>query len=240
MAFAGPMAYREPGEVIDLWGAAAVLADARMDERQDWREVYDFWFPPGLDADAETHRRRLEWWFGGGSNAALRPFIPVLETGRAGRLDAWRATPRGRLSLIIVLDQFPRGLLAGRAAAYASDFDALRLAEEGLSNGHHAALSEPWEKLFSAMPLVHAEGPGHRQRLERVVAMADALAREAPAHLRPLYEFSAEQARGHRDVIARFGRFPHRNAALGRASTPDEAAYLAEGDFVHRRRPPPG
>lgn len=228
--------------MIDIWSAAAVMAGTpREGAPQDWRAVHDFWFPPGLGADAEIHRRMLEWWFGGGSNAALRPFAPLLEAARAGRLDGWRATPLGRLSLILVLDQFPRGLFAGTPEAYASDLQALRVAEEGMENGHHAALAEPWEKMFFAMPLVHAEGPDHhRQRLERVVALSEAVAREAPERLRPLYEFSVGQARGHLDVVARFGRFPHRNPILGRASTPDEAAYLAKGGFVHERRPPPG
>jgi uncharacterized protein (DUF924 family) len=210
-----------------------------MPEPHDWRTVHDFWFPPGLDdADAATLRRQVDWWFGGGSNAALPPFAPVLEAARAGRLEHWSATPLGRLSLIIVLDQFPRGLFAATPEAYACDPEALRIAEEGLGNGHHAALEAPWQRTFSVMPLVHAEGPGHRERLERVVALAEALVREVPGHLRPLYEFSAAQARGHLDVITRFGRFPHRNAILGRPSTPDEAAYVAKGDFVHQRRMP--
>src|SRR5215212_3759657 len=129
-----------------------------MREPDDQQRVHDFWFPPGLDgADAETLRRQVEWWFGGGSNQALPPFAPVLDAARTGRLDHWSATPLGRLSLIIVLDQFPRGLFVGTPEAYASDPDALRIAEEGLRNGHHAALAKPWEKIFSVMPLVHAE-----------------------------------------------------------------------------------
>jgi uncharacterized protein (DUF924 family) len=227
--------------MIDIWGAAAVMTAARTGDARDWRAVYDFWFPPGLDgADAETQRRMFEWWFGGGANAALPRLAPVLEDAKAGRLDHWRATPLGRVSLLVVLDQFPRGLFAGTPEAYASDPDALRVAEEGLRNGHYDALSKPWEKTLFLLPLGHAEGPGHRERLERAVVLAEAIAREAPEHLRPLYEFSAGQARGHRDVIARFGRFPHRNPVLGRPSTPEEAAYVAKGDFVHRRRPPRG
>jgi uncharacterized protein (DUF924 family) len=94
--------------------------------------------------------------------------------------------------------------------------------------------------MFFVMPLVHAEGPGHRERLERVVALSETVAREAPEPLQPFYRFSVGQARGHLDVISRFGRFPHRNSILGRPSTPEEAAYVAKGDFVHRRRPPQG
>jgi uncharacterized protein (DUF924 family) len=211
-----------------------------MTEDRDWRAVHGFWFPPGLDeADAEAHRRMFLRWFGGGANKELPRFAPVLDAARAGRLDHWRATPGGRLALIVVLDQFPRGLSAGTPAAYAADPDALRIAEEGRRDGHFDALNKPWERTFFIMPLGHAEGPDHRERLERVAAMAEAIALAAPRHLRPLYRFSAGQARGHLEVIARFGRFPHRNPVLGRASTPGEVAYLEKGDFVHLRRPPP-
>lgn len=210
-----------------------------MNEAQDWRTVYGFWFPPGLDnADPEAHREMFVWWFGGGANAELPPFAPLVEAAKAGHLDHWPATHLGRLSLIVVLDQFPRGLFAGTPEAYASDPAALRIAEEGLRNGHYDALTRPWEKMFFALPLAHAEGPDHRERLERVVALAERVALEAPSRLKPLYRFSADQARGHLEVISRFGRFPHRNLMLGRVSTPEEEAYLAKGDFVHTRPPP--
>ncbi len=212
-----------------------------MDAAQDWRTVYGFWFPPGLDdADPQTHRGMFVRWFGGGANAELPPFAPLLAAARSGRLGHWSATPRGRLSLIVVLDQFPRGLFAGAPQAYAADPAALRIAEEGLRNGHYDGLTRPWEKMFFVLPLAHAEGPDHRARLERVVALAERVALEAPPRLQPLYRFSAEQARGHLEVISRFGRFPHRNPILGRVSTPEETAYLAKGDFVHTRPPPDG
>ena len=88
------------------------------------------------------------------------------------------------------------------------------------------------------MPLAHTEGPDHQERLERVVAMAEIVALEAPACLKSLDEFSVGQARGHLEVISRFDRFPHRNPILGRLSTPEEMAYLENGDFVHRRISP--
>jgi uncharacterized protein (DUF924 family) len=128
-------------------------------------------------------------------------------------------------------------LFADTPAAYASDPDALRIAEEGLRNGHYDALTRPWEKTFFLMPLGHAEGSDHLERLERVVAMTERIALDAPERLQPLYRHSASQARGHLEVVSRFGRFPHRNPVLGRASTPAEAAYLEKGDFVHTRRP---
>lgn len=212
-----------------------------MNGDQDWRTVYDFWFPPGLeDAGLEAHRRMFVWWFGGEANAELPPFASTLEAAKAGRLHDWLAAPLGRLLLIVVLDQFPRGLFAGAPEAYAADPVALPIAEEGLRNGHYDALTRPWEKMFFALPVAHAEGPDHPERLERVVALAEKVALEAPPRLQPLYRFSADQARGHLEVISRFGRFPHRNLILGRVSTAEEKAYLAKGDFVHTRPPPHG
>jgi len=105
-------------------------------------------------------------------------------------------------------------------------------------HGHYDALTRPWERMFFFMPLAHTEGPDHQERLERVVAMAEIVALEAPACLKSLYELSVGQARGHLEVISRFARFPHRNPILGRFSSPEEMAYLEKGDFVHRRGPP--
>jgi len=178
------------------------------------------------------------WWFGGEASLELPPFAPMTQAARTGHLDHWLATPLGRLSLIVVLDQFPRGLFAGTPEAYASDPCALQIAEEGLRNGQYDALTKPWEKTVFFMPHGHAKGPGHQERLGRVVAMAERIALDAPERLRPLYQHSVGQARGHLEVIARFGRFPHRNPILGRPSTSEKQEYLDQGDFVHMRPPP--
>jgi uncharacterized protein (DUF924 family) len=226
------------GALMMSWGPSATNASTGELQMHD-KQVYDFWFPPGLEnSDRETFRRRIEWWFAGGANAELPPFTHTLMAARLGRLDHWLATPRGRLALIIVLDQFPRGLFAGKADAYASDPQALRIAEEGLWNGHYDALTHPWEKTFFFLPLGHAEGPGHLHRLDRVVALAENVTLDAPERFRMYYQFSLSQARANRDLIARFGRFPHRNDILGRASTPEETEYVKTGNFVHLRRPP--
>ena len=81
-----------------------------MNGVEEWRAVYSFWFPPALDADLETHRRMFHRWFGGGPSTELPPFSPLVEAAKNGRLGHWLAQPLGRLSLVIVLDQFPRGL----------------------------------------------------------------------------------------------------------------------------------
>jgi uncharacterized protein (DUF924 family) len=195
--------------------------------------ILDFWFPPGLDADEATHRRQFTWWFRGGADAAiLARFRPVLEAACRSELDTWAETPRGRLALVIVLDQFSRTVWRDTPQAFAQDFSAQHLTIEGIARGHYGQLATVWEKTFFVLPLGHAE---QLELLERCVALCEALVLEAPAHLQALYRFSASQARGHRDVVARFGRQPHRNAVLGRASTPEEAAYLAAGELVYRR-----
>jgi uncharacterized protein (DUF924 family) len=195
-------------------------------------DILAFWFPPGLDVDEETHRQQFQWWFGGGADEAIRAHHrPVLEAACRRELP-WADTPRGRLALIIVLDQFSRTVWQGTPQAYAQDPRARRLALEGFDLGHYAKLPTVWEKTFFLLPLGHAEQQG---LLDRCVALCDGLALEAPAHLQKLYAFSASQARGHRDVVARFGRQPHRNVVLGRTSTAEELAYLAAGELVHRR-----
>jgi uncharacterized protein (DUF924 family) len=202
----------------------------------DWRGVHDFWFPPRLDeAAADSHLRLITWWMGGGANAEIGRFAPLVQAALAGRLDAWAEVPRGRLSLVLLLDQFTRGLGAGTPAAYAGDARALALAEAALAKGHAKALAWPWERMFLLMPLVHAEGPRHLARAERAVVLAHDMAEDAPEHLRAVYRASAGKAAESCEVIRRFGRFPHRNPILGRASTPEELDYLAAGDFPHAR-----
>jgi uncharacterized protein (DUF924 family) len=201
-----------------------------MTEAED---ILAFWFPPGLDADEETHRRQFQFWFGGGANALIAErYSEISETAARGALESWVGAARSRLALIIVLDQFPRSLHGGNAAAYAQDEKAVALALDGLECGFYDNLATVWEKTFFMLPLGHSE---RLDLVERCVQLAEALIGEAPAQLRRMYEFSAAQARGSRDVVARFGRQPHRNAALGRDSTAEERDYLATGNFVHRR-----
>ncbi len=205
----------------------------------DWHMVYDFWFPASLaNADVPSQWRRLEWWMRGGANPELPRFAHLIQAAREGQLDHWLETPRGRLSLIILLDQFPRGLFAGTPDAFASDPDTVRMAEEGFRNGHYGALTSLWERFFYFLPLAHAEGPDHLDRMRRIVVISEQVVGQVAEDLRPIWEFSLKQARDNLEVISRFGRFPHRNPILGRVSTPEEEAYLAKGDFVHQRALP--
>lgn len=204
---------------------------------RDAADVLRFWFADTATADPQTIARRFEWWFRGGADAEiLRRFVPLHERAAAGALTRWEDDAASRLALILVLDQLSRTIHRDTARAFACDADARALTRAGLDRGHYDALETPWQKVFFTMPLGHSE---ELRDLEDVVALAEALAREAPDEHRGVLEFSANQARGHRDVVARFGRQPHRNALLGRTSTQDEIAYLAEGRLVHQRSLPP-
>jgi uncharacterized protein (DUF924 family) len=198
-----------------------------------FEEILTFWFPDGLAHDSATLLRQAEWWFRGGADEAIiRRFSHVLERAEHGDLDDWSGRSRSRLALIITLDQFSRSVYRGSGRAFANDAKALSLAREGLAAGQYAALATPWEKTFFVLPLGHSE---QLENLEVVVKLTEELVREAPEELRIWFEFSAHQARGNRDVIARFGRHPHRNELLGRQSTQEELEYLARGELVHAR-----
>lgn len=138
------------------------------------------------------------------------------------------ADPWKRLETIILLDQFPRHVYRGTPRIYAGDRLALSLSNDGIERGMHETLF-PEARMFFAMPLSHAEDLDHQRR---AVALAEALAKSAPEPLRPSLAAGARRAAHYREVIARFGRFPARNAILGRRSTPAEIAYLEDGDTV--------
>lgn len=190
------------------------------------RELLDYWFgrlgPTGLPPDD-----RYSLWFSATAEVdeQLRSaFGELVADARAGRLDDWAATPEGRLALILLTDQLPRNLYRDSAAAYASDDRALEQALVGIGRGDDRALPAVM-RVFFYLPLEHAEDPALQ---DRAVDLFEKLEREAPAGGERTFALFTDYARKHRDVIARFGRFPHRNALLGRATTDDEAAFLDE------------
>lgn len=112
---------------------------------------------------------------------------------------------------------------------------AVRFADltEGVESGHYAALSPPWFRIAFTQPLGHTEGPGHLERVDQLIRLREDVAATAPAQLQPIHTGLVAQAGKVREVIAAFGRHPHRNEILGRPSTEAEAAYIARGDFPH-------
>ena len=189
------------------------------------REIQDFWFGELHDGFPVTDRQKL--WFG--SDAAMdrritRQFAPLLEAVARGQHDNWKATPTGRLALILLVDQFSRNVYRKTARAFANDPLARLLCREGLDSRADRELSSI-ERVFFYMPLEHSEDIADH---DRCVALFDELLADTPQHAQRLEGF-ANYARGHREIVHRFGRYPHRNTILGRASTPKEEAYLQEG-----------
>jgi len=214
-------------------------------EARDWagvgpHEVLGFWFPEdGHGASFEAHRAFWTWRMRGGADEPIRDrFASLTEAAAKGLLDHWADTALGRLALILVLDQFSRSVWRGTPGAFGQDIRAARLALEGLENGHYAALPHVWQKAFVLISICHCDGPGHLARIERSLRLAGDLIAEAPGPLRENYRLVEDQNRLGRDVIARFGRQPHRNGILGRISTPEEEAYIATGAFPHVRALP--
>lgn len=204
---------------------------------QSFEDVLRFWFPPEFEHDQAMLAQQWQRWFRGGGDAAIiQQFSSLLACAIRGELDDWSQAPRSRLALILVLDQFSRTIYRGTPQAFAQDATACALAREGIEIGHYAALETPWEQTFFFLPLGHSEDLGN---LELVTRLADDLAQNASPIEQAWLEFSAEQAHRHRNVIARFGRHPHRNQVLGRSSTPDELQYLATEQLVHTRPLPP-
>jgi uncharacterized protein (DUF924 family) len=201
-------------------------------------EVLSYWFPEGInDADPQTIGQQMERWMAGGTEVdreITERFGEVLEQARRGELDHWADTARGRLALIVVLDQFSRNVYRGSPLSYAQDEKALGLAVEGIDLGMDRELGA-MERMFWWLPLGHSEDLALQ---ERSVSQAEEEVADALEHLRLWHEHNLYQAKAARDVIARFGRHPHRNEILGRDSTPEELEYLRTETPPHLRRPP--
>jgi uncharacterized protein (DUF924 family) len=161
------------------------------------------WFEKTPDVDEDIRRR----------------FLTAHEAAAAGDLAAWEKSAEGALALLILLDQFPRNMFRGQARAFATDAQARAIASRALLNGHDAAYAGSDLRTFFYLPFEHSEDLADQERcvaLHRASGDAEGL----------------KWAEIHADIIRRFGRFPHRNAVLGRATTPDEQAFLESGGFA--------
>lgn len=200
-----------------------------MDEA---RRVRDFWFGQA-PLTARSLEQRVRFWFGSEPSPLRarrdaeiqRQFGALFEHAAAGELASWADGPRRRLSLILLLDQFPRSLFRGTARAFATDRAALALTLSGMQAAADAALGVV-ERLFFYMPLQHAESSEAQE--ESLVAYRRLLS-EAPPEFQATFAGALRSAENHRAIIARFGRFPHRNLALGRDSGDEEKDWLGKG-----------
>jgi uncharacterized protein (DUF924 family) len=195
--------------------------------------ILDYWFK-GLDDHTEVDlgQPHVKRWFSG-DEATDREIRQRFEEDHLraarGEYKGWEDTPRGRLALVILLDQFPRNLYRGLPEAFATDPMALDLCLRSMEE----MLDEPLaliERAFLYMPLMHAESVEMQEKSKQQFSLLAEQAKErSPANV-GYFTYSHEFAVKHAVIIERFGRFPHRNAILGRLSTPEEEAFLKEPD----------
>ena len=145
-------------------------------------------------------------------------FLAAHEAAARGALDGWAADAQGALALLLLLDQFPRNVFRNDPRTYATDGKAIAIARQAVDAGLDRQIDDPGLRAFFYLPFMHSESLADQ---ERSVALCEHAGAE-----------NLRYARHHRDIVARFGRFPHRNAVLGRIPSPEELDYVAEGGFA--------
>lgn len=191
------------------------------------QDVLDFWLGDGLERGWCSDKRD-GLWYGGGTelDGQIRVrFGALVERAIDGDLTEWEAHIETRLALVLLLDQFTRNVYRGQARAFAGDARAQRLSLQAHASGLDAELATVG-LVFLNMPLVHAEDLA--LQVEAVLRF-QRLLDTSPPELQDTLARNLEFAQMHRDIVAKFGRFPHRNAALGRTSTPAEQDFLKDG-----------
>ena len=193
---------------------------------KDFEKVLSFWFG---ELDAEGHAdaaHSARWWKKDPAfdQSIVDDFGALHAEVAGGQHDAWLESPRGRLAYIIVLDQFSRNMFRGTGKSFAFDPRAVEVVLEGLERGMDRPLASA-ERGFFYMPLMHSENIAHQ---DRCVELFERWRNEGSAKSRERAAYSLSFAEKHRDIVRRFGRFPHRNALLGRESTPEEVEFLKQ------------
>ena len=190
-------------------------------------DILAFWLGDGMAQGWPTQDLNKRWFLGGAAlDEEIRTrFGPAVVRAVSGTLQDWEGQAQSRLALVILLDQFSRNVFRGTAQAFAGDARARQLTLQTLAAREDLQL--PWvARVFLYMPLMHAEDAALQ---EESVACFSQLLAEAPENLKPRIHGNLDFAREHQGIIARFGRFPYRNAALHRASTPKEEEFLVKG-----------
>jgi len=193
----------------------------------DIAAIHQFWFGP-LDAAGLAAPAQERLWFSGGAEfdaAVAARFGGLVPRGLAGEFDHWAGDDKGLIALVLLLDQFTRNVFRGTPGAFAGDGKALAAAQAAIAGGRHLALPAI-HRVFLYLPLEHCEDLAVQEQSVRLFTeLAGSSGAQATGDF-------LRYAVAHREVIARFGRFPHRNAILGRTSSPEELAHMeAHGGF---------
>lgn len=197
-----------------------------MTSRPPWQPVIDFWFGGDPDDAAVAKTKASTWW---GKHAEVdvairRTFETTTQQAAEGTLRDWESEPTGLLALVLLTDQFPRNMYRDTPLAFAFDALARAWTNKALESGFDARL-RPMQRVFLYLPLEHSESLADQHSS---VALFERLAAESAPPRQEAMSGFLDYARRHRDIIARFGRFPHRNAILGRPSTQEELDFLRQ------------
>jgi uncharacterized protein (DUF924 family) len=190
-------------------------------------DIITFWLGPALEGPDHALGRK-DWWYRGGpavDDEIRARFGAEVDLACEGGLSEWEASPEGAFGLILLLDQFTRNLFRGTPDAWKGDPRAFRVVNQAIDAGLDKAL-HPVERIWLYHPFHHSESPANQ---DRGLGLLNALRAEAAAEWRPYVDQSIQGWTRHRNIVAEFGRFPHRNAILGRDETPAEEAFLAKG-----------
>ena len=199
------------------------------EDQQRIESILSFWFKE-QELTAPQIDRRMDIWFGEDQvfDAEIKElFTDDIEAASNGKLNHWAVEPHGRLALILIIDQFRRNVFRGTADAFSKDKIALKLCVEGAMEKKDLGLT-PIQRVFFYMPLQHAES---KKVQAKSVDLYNRLAESVSATYKETFLTVAQFAELHKDIVDRFGRFPHRNRLLGRDNTPEEDEYLS-GDAV--------
>ncbi|MDR6960880.1 uncharacterized protein (DUF924 family) [Pseudomonas brassicacearum] len=189
---------------------------------EPWQPLLDWWFG-SAQAPAEIAAEKGKLWFGKGHDRqAHERFGDLVEQALAGGLTDWAQRPEGWLALVLLLDQLPRMIFRDTPKAFSGDLRAQALVAQGMAAGFDRQL-KPIQRVFIYLVLEHCENLAVQN--EAVSRFID-LVREQPEAERAVFEDNLDYAERHQKIIARFGRFPHRNAVLGRESTAEEMEFL--------------
>ena len=205
--------------------------------RQTIAKIVDYWLGPSLESPETAFARRDVWYDGGPEvDAEIRArFGALMPQALAGDLTAWQETPDGALALILLLDQFTRNLYRNTPDAYAGDARAFEIVNRAIDHALDREL-HPVPRIWLYHPFHHSE---EIEQQDRGIGLLHAVRDGAPV---PWHRFIDRSIWGwtrHRDIVARFGRFPHRNDVLGRSSSDEERAFLAESGQSFGQGPKP-
>lgn len=190
---------------------------------EPWQPLLDWWFGTAEKPD-EIAADKGKLWFGKGHDRqALERFGDLVEQALAGGLTDWAQRPEGWLALVLLLDQLPRMIFRNTPESFSGDLRAQALVAQGLAAGFDQQL-KPIQRVFIYLVLEHCENlTVQNEAVSRFIE----LVREQPEAQRAVFEDNLDYAERHQKIIARFGRFPHRNAVLGRESTAEEVEFLS-------------